>query len=187
MPAVLPEVVTAIIRLSRAAGIARPPVTFRPVPGLPLVVFDLTAAAFPVDRREWYAVPVNDAAAVAAWVEAGTLTPDEIASALCEYHVQGEAAEQAAVALGMVIFHLDEGTAETLTAHPCAAALAAACEAGRLLGWIADGYALGVTIPAEHPDAAREILAPLGYVLRAERPAEWCPAGTTRQSWIFGY
>jgi len=187
MPAVLPDVAAAIVRLSRAAGILRPPVTFRPVPGLPLIAFDIHGANGFEEQREWYVVPVADAVAVVDLAEAGTLDPYEIAPFLYDKHAQGVTAEQAAAALGIVVFHFDDTTTETHAAHPCAADLNAACDAGHLRGWAAYGYALGVTVPAEHPDAAREILAPLGYVLRAERPAEWCPAGTTRQSWIFGY
>lgn len=185
MSAVLPDVAAVIVRLSRAAGIVTPPVPLLPVPGLPVIVFGLSTAHGD-EQREWYAVPVDAAARVAALVADGTLAPDEIVDYLYDDQLIGDDTVRASAALGRPLHYFHEEGAETITVHPCAAALTAACEAGRLLGWCAYGYALGVTVSAEHPDAAREILAPLGYVLRAVRRAEACPAGTVRQTWIFG-
>jgi hypothetical protein len=182
MPAVLPDVAAAIVRLSRAVGvIEHQSIAFRPVPGLPLVAFAKHCAH---ETREWFAVLDEDAAAVAARIEAGDLTPDDAFACLYDDAATGEIAAWAAAALGAVIFEPDGENGSTAV-HPCAAALTAACAEGRLLGWCAEGYAVGVTVPAEHPDAARVILAPLGYVLRAERPAEQAAVGAVRQTWIF--
>lgn len=188
MSAVLPDVAAVIVRLSRAAGIVKPPVPLLPVPGLPVIAFGLNTTWCGAERCEWYAVPVDAAARVAALVADGTLAPNKIIDDLYDDHLIDDDIVRASAALGRPLRYFHEEGAETITVHPCAAALTAACEAGRLLGWCAEGYsyALGVTVPAEHPDAAREILAPLGYVLRAEQPALACPAGAVRQTWIFG-
>lgn len=178
------DVAAVIVRLSRAVGvIEHQTIAFRPVPGLPLIAFARQCSR---EGRDWFAVLDEDAAAVAARIEAGDLSPDEAFAHLYDGAATGEIAAWAARALGFPIFEPDGENGSTV-AHPCGDTLTAACADGFLLGWTADGYsyALGVTVPAEHPDAARAILAPLGYVLCDERTAEQAAVGAVRQTWDF--